>query len=120
MGSRSVNSKGLAFLKIVATTLLMVGLLGGLWTLATWNYDAGALPRSPDPTSGRVYRLTEHDVTVYQTRREHTFYWAISEWSWPIFCIGMGLALIHDWRSGELRREEERNRFKPKQFKYHP
>jgi hypothetical protein len=92
----------LTILKSLAITLLVAGLLGQVWTLAMWNHYAAELPRIPVPEQGRVYQLALHGIVVYQTAKEHSLFWMISDWSWVIFCIGFAAALVHQWKSGKL------------------
>jgi hypothetical protein len=91
-------------LKMLSIALMAIGLLGQMWTLAAWNRYAKELPRFPDAKSGRVYRLDLHGLLVYQTAREHSIFWGIENWSWMIFCVGIVLGLVVQWRSGELRK----------------
>ncbi len=89
-------------MKSLAIALLIVGLSGQAWTLAMWNHSAAALPRTPVPEEGRVYQLALHGIVVYQTAKEHSIFWTISDWSWVIFCIGFAAGLVHQWKSGKL------------------
>ena len=82
----------------------MCGILGQIWNFGIWEYEARVLPRSPEIATGRVYRLSLHGLLVYQTAREHSIYWGIEAWSSWIFYIGWAMALIHIWKSGELKR----------------
>lgn len=91
-------------LKPLSIALLIAGLLGQMWTLAMWNHYAAALPRIPIQAEGRVYQLSMHGIVVYQTAKEHSLFWMISDWSWVVFCIGAAAGLVHQWKSGELSR----------------
>jgi hypothetical protein len=94
--------KGLTILKSLALALLIAGIVGQVWTLAMWNHYAAQLPRFPVPEQGRVYQLALHGIVVYQTAKEHTSFWMISNWSWVIFCIGFAAGIVYQWKSGEL------------------
>ncbi|HVA95744.1 MAG TPA: hypothetical protein VNI36_12680 [Candidatus Dormibacteraeota bacterium] len=97
-----MNAKRLKYLKMAAVTFMLLGLAGQLWTLAAWNYDASALPRSPDAQSGRVYKLNFHGITVYQTTREHTIYWGTDDASNILFIVGFAFGILHEWKSEGL------------------
>jgi len=99
-----MSPKQMKLLKLVSIALILCGILGQAWTFGVWNLDAKVLPRTPDPSTGRVYRLSLHGILVYQTEQEHSVYWGIDGWSSRIFYFGWVLALIHIWNSGELKR----------------
>ena len=68
-----------------------------LWTFLIWNL--GDLPQSPDPTTGRIYQLSQHNLIVYQTKTEHIVYWSVVDCSIVFALIGGTLMVIHDWIS---------------------
>lgn len=70
--------------------------LGLLLTFLLWNLYSTYLPNVPDPATGHVYRLVEHNLVVYQTKKEHIFYWTVSTCSYVFFGFGVLWIVIYD------------------------
>jgi len=68
-----------------------------LWAFLVWNL--GNLPQSPDPATGRIYRLSQHGMVVYQTKAEHIVYWSVVAGSIVSAVLGGLLMVIRDWVS---------------------
>jgi hypothetical protein len=71
--------------------------LGLLLTFLIWNLYSANLPTSPDPATGRIYRLVQHGLTVYQTKTEHLLYWGVLVCSVVLGCIGGFGIVISEW-----------------------
>lgn len=64
-----------------------------------WSY---AMPKAPDPVSGRVYRLVvNHGWAIFVTAGEARFFWVVTDYVFPIaiagFFISFALARKHLW-----------------------
>ena len=84
-------------LKTLTIALMTSGTLGMLWAFLVWNL--GNLPQSPDPATGRIYRLSQHGMVVYQTKAEHIVYWSVVAGSIVSAVLGGLLMVIRDWVS---------------------
>ena len=87
---------------LAAAALCLAGLLGWIWTFGIWDHYFQFLPRSPNPAAGRIYPLSIHGIVVYQSLKERSRLDSWDHWSFGIFCCGMVLGGIHQWRSGQL------------------
>jgi hypothetical protein len=93
-----VNKK----LKALTITFIAGGTFGLLLTFLLWTAYSTYLPRTPDPATGRIYRLAQHGLMVYQTRREHLLYWGVLDCS-VVLCVLGGFGIVmHDWMSDKL------------------
>lgn len=101
----TLSPKREKLLRIASITLCVAGLLGALWSMAIYNLYFDNLPRSPNPATGSLYPLNIHGVVVYQTLKERSHLDNWEHWSWGTFIFGFVLGLIHQWRSGELRKK---------------
>ena len=57
-------------LKTLTITFMAAGTFGLLLTFLLWNLYATYLP-AYDSATGRIYRLAQHGLIVYQTKAEH-------------------------------------------------
>lgn len=78
----------------MATSMLLIGLAGVVWTTSIWYKYQGTLPREPDAPGGRVYPLNVHGIVVYQTREERDRLNEIQYWSFVIFGTGVLTGII--------------------------
>jgi hypothetical protein len=85
----------------VLKNLIIISMAAGSLVLLSrfllWNLYSAYLPSVPDPATGHVYRLVEHDLVVYQTRREHIIYWTISAGWYVLFGLGVLWIVVYDW-----------------------
>jgi hypothetical protein len=77
--------------------LIATGSWGMLCAFLIWNL--GTFPQSPDPSTGRIYRLSQHGIVVYQTKTEHILYWSVVDWSVALLLAAGLLIAIYDWIS---------------------
>jgi hypothetical protein len=70
--------------------------LGLLLTFLLWNLYSTYLPHVPDPATGRVYRLVQHNLVVYQTKGEHIFYWSVNACSFVFFGFSVLWIVVYD------------------------
>ena len=87
------------FVWLTAVALCVLGLLGWLWICEIWEQYAQYLPRSPRPVTGNIYPLGIHGSVVYLTSQEQRRLDKWDFWSTAIFCSGMALGGVYQWRS---------------------
>jgi hypothetical protein len=87
------------FMKVLKKLIIVsiaAGSLGLVLALLLWNLYSTYLPHVPDPATGRVYRLVQHDLVVYQTKKEHILYWSVNACSFIFFGLSVLWIVIHD------------------------
>jgi hypothetical protein len=93
-------------LKNLIIVSMAAGSLGLLLMFLLWNLYSTYLPNVPDPATGHVYRLVEHNLVVYQTKREHIFYCTVSACWYVFFGFGVLWIVIYDWISDKQERTD--------------
>jgi hypothetical protein len=99
--------QAMRFRKILKKLIIFsmaAGSLGLLLKFVLWNLSSTYLPNVPDPATGHVYRLVEHNLVVYQTKREHIIYWTIGACWNVLFGLGVLWIVIYDWISDKQDR----------------
>jgi hypothetical protein len=86
-------------LKRLTIALMAAATLGLLLTFLLWNLYSAHLPTFPDPATGRIYRLAQHGLIVYQTKGEHLLYWSVLLCSVVLGCFGGFGIVIYEWIS---------------------
>jgi hypothetical protein len=81
--------RAVTILKKIITVSITVGSFAMLLTFLLWSLYATHRPTSPDLASGRVYRLAQHGLVVYQTKGEHIFYWGVSDCSLVLYGVAV-------------------------------
>lgn len=99
-------------IKAVSMCLGYLGFAGLLCWFGLANWEVAKLPRSADPSSGRVYPRGIHGISIYETRSEKRFYERLEFGSFAIFGASFMLMLIYRWRYGP-----EPNLHPPKDWK---
>ena len=84
---------------LAAVALCVLGLIGWLWACDIWDEYYDYLPRSLHPATGNVYPLNIHGRMVYETIKERSRRENWDFWSTAVFCCGMALGAICQWRS---------------------
>jgi hypothetical protein len=96
-----MSSRARRLLKAVTIALVGGATLGMASGFILWEIYANTLPHSPDPASGRIYRLAMHGLVLYQTAGEHALFWGVVKWSIALVWLGAAAGLIYQWKFGE-------------------
>jgi len=85
---------------MVAIISVVFGLLILLYGGSIWNDYLHNLPRTPDPTSGRVFPRNIHGIVIFQTHSEKLRLDLIDNIGWVIFMLGMLVGALEErrWR----------------------
>ena len=98
------------FMKVLKKLIIVsmsAGALGLLLKFLLWNLYSTYLPNVPDPATGHVYLLVEHNLVVYQTKIEHIIYWTISTCWYVFFGLSVLWIVIHDRVSDKQERRTD-------------
>lgn len=71
-----------------------------LYSGVIWNRYLTTLPRTLDPTTGRVYPRNIHGIVVYQTHAEELRLELTENIAWGVFMLGMLVGSLEErhWR----------------------
>jgi hypothetical protein len=72
-----------------------------LWWFALSNQEVSTLPRTADPSAGRVCPRSIHGIEIYETPGEKNFYDLLETCSFVVFGMSAAVALLYRWKWGE-------------------
>ena len=80
----------------VALALALPGLPGWIYSTSIWGEYLHTLPRSPDPSVGRVFALNIHGIVVFQNHTDQLRLNLTEYISGGVFCLGMMIGALID------------------------
>lgn len=86
--------------RTIAVILMVPALSVAFYSGTIWNRYLKELPRSPNPTTGRIYPRNIHGIIVYQTHAEQLRLDLMDEISTGVFFAGLIIGAIEEkhWR----------------------
>jgi hypothetical protein len=102
-----MSSGGLAALKAFASTLILPGVAGLIYSAVLSGYYLDAMPQLPVPQQQRTFPRSIHGIVVYQTAAEDRKMSLIEYSSFGAFALGLVLGLLHMEKAGSQTSEFE-------------